>query len=145
MITFRMFTSLLVLRDWLGTYKNEKDNYINYPISNSPDSFSSSVANSQSSLSIFGMAGKPSSFISRPGFVEIFLEFNWWIINNGNREKNPMPREPAIPPVWKTMAPMGWDISSTPNTKNTDSANKNPDNEITQANIRTSNTSSSKP
>ena len=145
MITFGMSTSLLVLRDWLGTYKNEKDNYINYPTSNSPDSLSSSVANSQSSLSRFGMAGKPSSFISTPGFVEIFWEFNWCIINNGNREKNPIPREPAIPPVWKTMAPIGWGISSTPNTKNTDSANKNPDNEITQANIRTSNTSSSKP
>ena len=32
-----------------------------------------------------------------------------------------------------------------PYTKKTDSANKKPDNEITQANMRTSNTSSSKP
>ena len=145
MITFGTSTSLLVLRDWLGTYKNEKDNYINYPTSNSPDCLSSSVANSQSSLSRFGLTGKSFLSISRPGFVEIFWEFNWCIINKGNREKNPIPREPAIPPVWKTMAPIGCGISSTPNTKNTDSANKKPDNEITQANIRTSNISSSKP
>ena len=145
MITFGRVSSVFILKDWLETYKNKKDNYINYPTSNPPDCNSSSVANSKSSLYRLGGAGRPSSFINTLGFIEIFCEFNWCIINKGNKEKSPIPNEHAMPPVWKTIAPIGWDISSTPNTKNTDSANKNPDNEITQANIRTSNTSRSKP
>ena len=76
MITFGMITSVFILKDWLETYKNKKDNYINHPTSNPPDCNSSSVVNSQSSLSRFGGVGRPSSFINTPGFIEIFCEFN---------------------------------------------------------------------